>query len=73
MSIKLTIHSINTTSNSAIMSLYDGNNILFERKNTEIHMNPDGTANTEWLKLYAKYFSFHKRLIRLDRQEEDLL
>ena len=55
------------------MSLYDGNNILFERKNTEIHMNPDGTANTEWLKLYAKYFSFHKRLIRLDRQEEDLL
>jgi len=33
-------------------------------------MNPDGSANTQWLKTYAKYFAFHKRLVRLDNIED---
>jgi len=73
MSIKLTIHSIDTNSNSAIISLHDGNITLSKEQNVSIELNPDGSANTQWLKTYAKYFAFHKRLVRLDKIEDDLL
>lgn len=73
MPIKITIHSIDTNSNNAIISLHDGSVALSENQNLRIEMNPDGSANTQWLKTYAKYFAFHKRLVRLDNIEDDLL
>ena len=41
--------------------------------NVGIQFNDDGTANTEWLKLYTKYVAYHKRLVRIDETEKDLL
>tara|TARA_E500000318_G_scaffold16821_2_gene17075 strand:- start:839 stop:1060 length:222 start_codon:yes stop_codon:yes gene_type:complete len=73
MSVKLTIHSIDTNSNTAVISLKDGDSYLISEQSLEIKMNPDGSANNEWLKTFSKYFSVHKRLVWLDKIEDDLL
>ena len=73
MSIKTTIHSIDQKGKSAILTVQDGDVVLNDKKNVGIQLNDDGTANTEWLKLYTKYVTYHERLVRIDKTEKDLL
>jgi len=73
MSIKTTIHRISQKGKSAVLTIQDGDIILIDKQNVGIQLNDDGTANTEWLKLYTKYVAYHKRLVRIDETEKDLL
>lgn len=74
MAIKIQIHQINVKSNTAIISLLDNDHVLIDRKRCiNIKLNKDGSANTEFFKLYAKYITFQDRLFRLDKNEDDLL
>ena len=73
MPIKTTIHSIDTNSKTAIITIVDGNFVVSNYKNISIELNDNGTANTDWLTLYSKYTVYHNRLMRLDRAEDDLV
>ena len=73
MSIKTTIHSIDVQGKSAIVTIVDEDFIIVDRKNMAIELNDDGTANTSWLTLCAKYTAYNSRLVRLDKAEDDLL
>lgn len=73
MSIKTTIHSISQKGKSAILTIQDKDVVVFDKKNVGIQLNDDGTANTEWLRLYTKYVTYHDRLVRIDQTEKDLL
>ena len=74
MPIKTTIHSIDVKTKSATISIVDDQHIVLDNKNVcPVELNSDGTANTEWFVLYSKYFTFHDRLVRLDKSEDDLL
>ena len=73
MSIKTIIHSISQRGKSAVLTIQDGDIVLVDKKNIGIQLNDDGTANTEWLKLYTKYVTYHERLVRIDKTEKDLL
>ena len=73
MPIKTTIHSIDRISNTALITVKDDDYIVLNRNNVPIELNPDGTANTSWLTVFSKYLSFHDRLIRLEKNEDDLL
>jgi len=74
MSIKLKVHSIDAISNSAIITVLDGDHIVLDKKNRyNLHFNGDGSANTEYLILCAKYLVFRDRLERLDILEDDLI
>ena len=70
MSIKTTIHSIDVQGKSAIVT---EDFIIVDRKNMAIELNDDGSANTSWLTLCAKYTAYNSRLVRLDKAEDDLL
>lgn len=73
MSISIKVHSIDKKSNSAIISVVDNNQIILSKTNCTIELNKDGSANTEYFKLFAKFKTFRNRLERLDRTEDDLL
>jgi hypothetical protein len=74
MSIKIKIHEINIKANSAIVTISDDDYILVDEKRClNIKLNSDGSANTQFLTLYAKYLTFKNRLERLDNTEDDLI
>lgn len=73
MPIKTTIHSIDTNSKTAIITIVDDNFVVSNYKNVSIELNDNGTANTDWLTLYSKYTVYNSRLVRLDNAEDDLL
>ena len=73
MPIKTTIHSIDTNSKTAIITIVDGNFVVSNYKNVSIELNDNGTANTDWLTLYSKYTVYDSRLVRLDKAEDDLV
>ena len=73
MPIKTTIHSIDTNSKSAIVTIVDGDDAVLNYKNIGIELNNSGTANTDWLILYSKYTVYHHRLMRIEKTEDDLV
>ena len=54
MSIKLNVHSVDAEKQSAVISLFDGNDAIISMKNIQIGINEDGTANTIWLNEFTK-------------------
>ena len=71
MSIKLTIHSIDTKNKSAVITLVDDLRWVIYKKNMSIQLNEDGTsANTIWLNEFIKDRVFSARLSRLVDAEQ---
>ena len=71
MSIKLTIHSMDTKNKSAVVTLVDGVYWVIYKKNMSIQLNEDGTsANTIWLNEFIKDRVFSARLSRLVDAEQ---
>ena len=74
MSIKIKVHSVDKNSNSAIITILDGDHFVVDKKNIfNVWLNSDGSANTTYLTLCAKYITFRDRLERIDEAEDDLL
>jgi len=73
MAIKLTIHRIDKESNTAVVSLSDGEYSWIEKKNMSLELNPDETANTTWLSQWTKLNICKYRLRYIDKNEKDLV
>lgn len=73
MSIKLKLHSVNPISKDAVVSLYDGDVVIFENSNISIDVNGDGSANTSWLTHYAKHTIYMHRIKMLEDLEGDII
>jgi len=74
MPITIKIHEIDVKSNSAILTISDGDRVFVDRKRgLNIKLNRDGSANTQFLTLYAKYLTFQNRLDLIDKLEDDLI
>ncbi len=74
MSISIKVHEIDVTSNSAILTISDGDRVFVNKKRClNIKLNPDGSANTQFLTLYTKYLTFKNRLEQIDKFEDDLV
>jgi hypothetical protein len=48
--ITANVHSIDTENQSCIITIKDGDEIVLEKKNIGLELNPDGTANAAWIK-----------------------
>ena len=74
MSIKIKVHSVDKNSNSAVITILDGDRYVIDKKNIfNVWINSDGSANTAYLTLCAKYITFRDRLEKIDEAEDDLL
>lgn len=71
--IKLKIHTHTSNTSYAVVSLYDGDDLLINEKSTQIQLNPDGSANTVWLNQFAKYNAYINRMKKLEKVEGDIL
>ena len=66
MAISTTIHKINTEDTSCIVTVYDDGKLIIDRSNIGLELNPDGTANTQWISERLKNYVFGKRLHDLE-------
>jgi len=41
--------------------------------NISVEMDDNGNIDVDWLRTYTKYTAFHKRLVRISQNEDDLL
>ena len=73
MAIKTIIHSIDENESSALISIQDGDVLVVDKKNMNIQLNDDKSANAQWLTTCAKVYVFQNRLQRLEETEDDLL
>ena len=67
MAANTTIHEINTFSKVCIVTLYDGDVLIIDRKNIGLELNPDGTANTQSVIQKIKNHVFSSRLDNLEK------
>jgi len=73
MAIKTKIHSIDKNSKSAVISIWDGDILIVDQNNILVEMDDNGNIDVDWLRTYTKYTAFHKRLVRISQNEDDLL
>ena len=71
--IKTKIHSIDVASKNAIISIWDNDIPIINKNNILVELNEDGTVNKEWLMTFTKYTVFHKRLVRVYNNEDDII
>ena len=48
------IHSIGIERKMCVVTIMDGSEYIINKKNIGLELNPDGTANTEWIKAEIK-------------------
>ena len=44
------IHSIDTVRKRCVVTIMEGSDYILDTKNIGLELNPDGTANTSWIK-----------------------
>ncbi|HIB85249.1 MAG TPA: hypothetical protein EYO59_11830 [Chromatiaceae bacterium] len=60
--ITANVHNIDTETQSCVITIKDGDELVLERKNIGLELNPDGTANTAWIKdKISSRISSHRR------------
>ena len=52
--ISANIHHTNTDNKTCVVSIYDGVDLIVQNVNIGLELNPDGTANTQWIKANIK-------------------
>jgi hypothetical protein len=74
VAIKTIIHSVDTNSHTAIISVIDEDGyVVAERQNRHVELDEDLVLNSTWLLDLTKYVVMRSRLDRLDRAENDLV
>jgi len=74
MSIKTTIHSIDTYSHTANITVVDQDGyVVAEAQNYHVELDENLVLNSTWLLDFTKYVIMRSRLDRLDRAEDDLV
>ena len=66
MAANTIIHEINTFKHTCIVTLYDDDKLIIDRKNIGLDLNPDGTANTQNIIQRIKEHVFGSRLHDLE-------
>ena len=54
MNISIKIHDTDLTAQTCIVTVKDGSTVVLNKKNTGVELNPDGTANTDYIIYKAK-------------------
>ena len=67
MAVNTTIHKIDTDKRSCIVTVYDEDILIIDRKNIGLDLNPDGTANTQSIIQKLKDYVFNTRLHNLEK------
>ena len=62
MAIEVTIHKINTEGKTCVVTIIDNNNIILDKKNIGLSLNPDGTADNNWINERIKTIVSEHRL-----------
>jgi len=61
-SITANVHNINTEEGICLVTIKDGDETIFNKKNIGLELNEDGTANTVWIQnRISSYVSDHKK------------
>ena len=65
MAIQITIVSTNIPNRECVVRVTDGSDVIIDNKNIGLdELNPDGTANTTWIKSKVRDLAFSKRIIK---------
>ena len=54
MSISIKIHSTDTTAQTCVVTVKDSDTVVINKKNIGLELNPDGTANTDYIIYMSK-------------------
>ena len=74
VAIKTTIHSIDTYSHTANITIVDQDGyVVAEAQNYHVELDENLVLNSTWLLDFTKYVIMRSRLDRLDRAENDLI
>jgi hypothetical protein len=74
MAIKTIIHSVDTNSHTAIITVVDEDGyVVAQRQNHPVELDENLVLNSLWLLDFTKYVIVRSRLDRLDRDEDDLV